>query len=225
MAKEKFLLVSLNESKAKKLAQVISNETARKILEHLADKEATESELAEILNLPISTVHYNLQHLREGGLVESDEYHYSEKGKEVNHYKLANKYIIIAPKTTWGIKEKLKSILPVALVCVIAGGLLSIFSRLFATTTFSSVLKAAPAEVAEQAAVPMLEEAARTSADMVAEKAVEEGITNLGATAPTMINQTIMTTKEIWPDATIWFLIGAGVAVLVFFIVSLIRKK
>jgi DNA-binding transcriptional ArsR family regulator len=183
------------------------------------------------LNLPISTVHYNLQHLREGGLVESDEYHYSEKGKEVNHYKLANKYIIIAPKSVWGIKEKLRGILPVALVCVIAGGLLSIFSRFFKVTTFSSVMKAAPAaEVAEQAVVPVMDEAVRAGAEILKEKAVE-GAT-LGANAPavnqtaiTMINQTISTTKEIWPDATIWFLIGAGIAILVFFIVSLIRRK
>ena len=93
MAKEKFVLVSLKEEKAKELAQIIANESCRKILDYLAEKEATESELAEKLNLPISTVHYNLQHLIEGSLVTVEEFHYSEKGKEVNHYKLANKYI------------------------------------------------------------------------------------------------------------------------------------
>ena len=49
MVKEKFLLVSLNESKSKDLAQAISNESCRKILDYLADKEASESELAEKL--------------------------------------------------------------------------------------------------------------------------------------------------------------------------------
>ena len=116
MSKTSFLLVSLKEDKAKELAQVISNESCRKILDYLADKEdATETELAKALGIPISTVHYNLKHLVNGGLVSVEEFHYSEKGKEVNHYKLANKYIIIAPKTTYGIKEKLKSILPVSL--------------------------------------------------------------------------------------------------------------
>ena len=128
MAKEKFLLVSLKESKAKKLAQVISNETSRKILDHLADNEATESELAKKLKLPISTVHYNLKCLMEGGLVTVEEFHYSEKGKEVNHYKLANKYIIIAPKSTYGIKERLKSILPVALLTGASAGIIQAHS-------------------------------------------------------------------------------------------------
>ena len=49
MAKEKFLLVSLSENKAKQLSQAISNETCRKILDYLADKEATETELAKKL--------------------------------------------------------------------------------------------------------------------------------------------------------------------------------
>jgi len=35
---EKFLLVSLNEDKAKKLAQIISNDTCRKIIDFLAEK-------------------------------------------------------------------------------------------------------------------------------------------------------------------------------------------
>ncbi len=116
MAKESFVLVSLKEEKARKLVRVLNNESCRKILESLASKEATETELAKKLGIPISTVHYNLKHLSGAGLVTVEEFHYSAKGKEVNHYKLANKYIIIAPKSTFGIKERLKSVLPVALL-------------------------------------------------------------------------------------------------------------
>ena len=53
MAKQSFLLVSLQEDKAKKLAQVVSNESCRKILDYLAEKESTETELAKNLQLPI----------------------------------------------------------------------------------------------------------------------------------------------------------------------------
>ena len=116
MGKESFVLVSLKEDKARKLAKVVSNESCRKILDFLTGKEATETELSKKLGLPISTVHYNLKHLTDAGLVVVEEFHYSQKGKEVNHYKLANKYIIIAPKSTFGIKERLKSALPVALL-------------------------------------------------------------------------------------------------------------
>ena len=97
--KDKFLLVSLQEKKAQKLAQVISNPTSRRILDYLADHDhATETRIAKELEIPLPTVHYNLQQLVKGGLVSADEFHYSEKGKEVIHYSLANKYIIIAPK-------------------------------------------------------------------------------------------------------------------------------
>src|SRR3989339_473603 len=109
---ETFMLVSLEESKAKKLAQIVSNDTCRKILEHLAKKESTETELSKELDMPISTAHYNLKMLVENGLVKAEEFHYSEKGKTVNHYSLANKFIIIAPAGTESLPSKLKKFLP-----------------------------------------------------------------------------------------------------------------
>ena len=151
MGKESFLLVSLNEDKAKKLAQVVSNASCRRILEYLTEKEATESELAKKLGIPLSTVHYNLKHLTEAGLVSAEEFHYSTKGREVNHYKLANKFIIIAPKTTFGFKEKLRSILPVALLLAAVGVVLQFAGS---RATFGS-FKAASAELAQEAAAPL----------------------------------------------------------------------
>ncbi|MBI3034117.1 hypothetical protein HYY72_03075 [Candidatus Woesearchaeota archaeon] len=58
MAKKEntFLLLSLEEEKAKKLATVISNEVCRRLLDCLAKKEATETELSRELNIPISTI-------------------------------------------------------------------------------------------------------------------------------------------------------------------------
>src|SRR3989338_6711280 len=144
MAKQSFLLVSLKEEKARELAQVISNDSCRRILDYLSEREdSTESELAQKLNVPISTVHYNLQHLMKAGIVTVEEFHYSEKGKEVNHYKLANKYIIIAPKTTYGIKEKLKAIFPVSLLALIGAGFIQLYTKYFKPQTFTA-MKAAP---------------------------------------------------------------------------------
>ena len=113
MPKESFILLSLSEAKAKKVAQVVQNESCRKILDFLSNvKDPTETEIAKKLKLPLSTVHYNLRQLVEAKLVDADEFHYSEKGKEVNHYSLANKYIIIAPNESESIREKLKKLLP-----------------------------------------------------------------------------------------------------------------
>ncbi len=117
MAEEPFVLVSLEEKKAKQLAQVLSNDTARKILDFLSKNDKiTETKISEELDMPLSTVHYNLKLLRESELVDDKNYTYSEKGKEVIHYSLANKYVIIAPKKTEILIEKLKQFLPIVLI-------------------------------------------------------------------------------------------------------------
>ena len=71
---EKFILVSLEDEKAKKLANIISNDTCRKILDYLGDKDSSESDIAAALSLPLSTGHYNIQNLHEHGLVEIKDF-------------------------------------------------------------------------------------------------------------------------------------------------------
>ena len=203
MSNKNFLLLSLEDEKIKKVSNVISNESCRKILDYLSTKEATESELAEKLQLPISTVHYNLQQLMETGLISAEEFHYSPKGKEVNHYKLANKYIIIAPKKTFGIKEKLKAILPVVLIVSGAAFVIQLVSNYLSKTKFIaqevSVAKSAVAERAAEAvpsAAPMLKETATTTAQFV-----------------------------VQPNIALWFLAGALFALVIYFVISLYRKE
>ena len=157
MPEEKFLLISLKEDKAKKLSQIISSDTARQILNCLANKEGTETEISKELSLPISTVHYNLHQLVSAGLVRVDEFHYSPKGKEVNHYKLAYKYIIIAPQSIYGIKEKLRSILPVALLVGATALSIQYTSRLLGFKASASKVSDFGAQEAIRAA-PMLAE-------------------------------------------------------------------
>ena len=123
---EKFLLVSLEEEKAKKVAEIISNKTARKILDFLTErKEASESEMSKTLKVPISTVHYNTQNLLKCDLIESKEFKWSEKGKEIDIYKIAKKYIVIAPRSMTGLQDRLRSILPAILVT--AAGSLAVY--------------------------------------------------------------------------------------------------
>ena len=134
MAGKNFLLLSLEDKKTRKIANIVSNDSCKKILDYLSENEATESELAAKLKIPISTIHYNLQQLMETRLIKTEEYHYSEKGREVYHYKLANKYIIITPKKNFGIRERLKGILPVALISAGMAGILQLTSNYFSKT-------------------------------------------------------------------------------------------
>ncbi len=117
MADEPYLLVSLDDNKSKTLAQVLSNDTARKILDHLSKKEhATETDISKDLKVPLSTVHYNLDLLVKADLVTDESFTYSEKGKQIVHYALSNKYVIIAPRKSALFIEKLKQFLPVLLI-------------------------------------------------------------------------------------------------------------
>lgn len=214
MTKQSFLLVSLKEDKAKQLAKVISNDSCRKILDYLAEKEdATETEIAKGLDLPISTVHYNLQHLMKSGIISVEEFHYSEKGREVNHYKLANKYIIIAPKTTYGIKEKLKSILPVSLLALIGAGSIHMYNTYFSTA--ARVMKAAPVPVMEAVMGAGVPEA------QVMEAAVDEGARAVIEKAP----EVVVEVSKVEPNLALWFLFGCLFVIVLIVIFELIKAK
>lgn len=201
MANKNFLLLSLEDAKIKKVSNVISNDSCRKILDYLSTKEATESELAQNLQLPISTVHYNLQQLMETGLITAEEFHYSQKGKEVSHYKLANKYIIIAPKKTFGIKEKLKSILPVALIVSGTAAVIQLVSNYFSRTALSMTQEAMIAKYAQDV--------------------VESAPTAIPQAAPVPATKTIYLLPQ---NLALWFLIGALFALLIYFVLSVVRK-
>src|SRR3989344_4203800 len=113
MKKSTFKLVSLEEDLAKQLAQVISNDTSRKILDSLTQDKKSATQLSKELNIPLPTVHYNLKALSDAKLVLSKEFHYSEKGREVQHYELTNQFVIIAPAgAEEGWKQKLMSLIP-----------------------------------------------------------------------------------------------------------------
>ncbi len=127
---ETFIMVSLEEQKSKELAQVISNDTSRKILASLGKKESTETELSKQLNIPLSTVHYNMKQLTKTGLVQAKEFVYSEKGKEVNIYSIVKKLIVIAPSGN-DFKSSLKTLLSISLISLGAAFIIQLTSNFF----------------------------------------------------------------------------------------------
>ena len=100
MANKKYLSIDLDDARIKDLADVISNKTSKRIINYLADKEASESEISRDLKLPANTVNYNVAKLLKSGLVEkSKTYFWSVKGKKIPYYSVANKKIVISPKS------------------------------------------------------------------------------------------------------------------------------
>ena len=70
MEDEKLLILPLNDKNSRKITQIISNDTARNILEAVASEPLSTSEIAEKLGIPLSTVQYNLDKLNDAGLVK-----------------------------------------------------------------------------------------------------------------------------------------------------------
>jgi DNA-binding transcriptional ArsR family regulator len=215
--KDPFLLVSLEENESKNLAQVISNDKARKILDFLSKHDsATESDIAKQMGLPLSTAHYNLQALTKANLVQAEEFHYSEKGKEVLHYSLANKIIIIAPKkaSTESFRDKLKSILPIGLIALAVGGVIQL------VTMLKRGVFSAAANLAASANFPPYSAMAKQAQDVVVENAPRmmaagaEAANNLAATAPTA--QPIAYVTQ--PSIAAWFLLGAAFVIILLII-------
>ena len=195
-----FLLISLEENKAKKIAEAINNATGRKILDALAKKECTETDLSKDLDIPISTVHYNLKQLMEANLIIVDEFHYSSKGKEVNHYKLANKYIIIAPKSDNSkFMDALNKILPLSIITVVAGALLWGYSLLNGSAAVGM-----QKSVTDEAAPRLM---TATAASNIAPQALD-------VSRPFLQSEMIS-----------WFFIGAVSIIVIYFIYELVRKR
>tara|TARA_Y100000310_G_C20516810_1_gene731583 strand:- start:380 stop:1018 length:639 start_codon:yes stop_codon:yes gene_type:complete len=207
MGKNNFLLVDLNETKTKKLAETITSDTSRKILNYLTEKEHdTEANIAKELDIAISTVHYHLQKLKEAKLIVVEEFHYSKKGREVNHYKLANKYIIIAPKKVSGLKQKLKGILPVGIIVLGISAVIKII------TMFNEKAVLTGARFYTSETTQTLEEAA-----------VEKAVPMMADAAPRVAEQATRVTSS-QSDIALWFFVGSMAVIVIYLLVELIKE-
>jgi DNA-binding transcriptional ArsR family regulator len=211
MAKSNFLLVDLSEKRTKKLAETITSDTSRKILNHLTEKDDSEANIAKSLGIPISTVHYHLQKLQEAKLVNVEEFHYSAKGREVNHYKLANKYIIIAPAKVSGLRQKLRGILPVGIIALGISVVLKFFtSSTGKISSFSSTVSQA---------APNVEQAAMDAREPVAESLAMGGREAFVEVAPKMTESLGSS-----PDIAFWFFIGSMVTIGIYLVLVLVKE-
>ena len=123
------------------------------------------------------------QKLQQAKLVIAEEFHYSKKGREVNHYKLANKYIIIAPKKVSGLKEKLKGILPVAAAALGISAVIKLVTKTSGTL---------PTAMAEAALAPEAPSMAADTTMMVVNQQPDIAFWFLAGSVATMILYLIM---------------------------------
>ena len=98
-ADEKVLILPLGEE-SKKVTKVLSNDSARQVLELLADKPMSASDIAEELEIPLTTTKYNLDALIDSGLIKVKETKWSVKGRKIKIYAPMRKLIVVVPDKT-----------------------------------------------------------------------------------------------------------------------------
>jgi DNA-binding transcriptional ArsR family regulator len=187
---KKYVMLDLDDEKLSILADVLSNKTAKKILEYIAEKEISETEIARDLKLPANTVNYNIKNLLNSGLIEiAKDYFWSVKGRKILKYRVANKKIVISPKSS----KNAVGVLSALLLTGIATFAIKIYSSSYYTQVGSD-------SFAKTAVDSSIASGTSEGARLVAESGTQNAV-NLSLQMP-----------EIW----IWFLLG-GICALIFY--------
>ncbi len=201
---EKLLILPLNDKNSKKISQIISNDTARNILEAIASEPLSTSELAEKLRIPLSTVQYNLDKLCDAGLVKVARTKYSEKMKQVKIYAPERKFVVIVPKKT-NRKEviaALKRYLTVIFFAVVGSGIIE----------FLTMKMKGPIGEVTRSAIPV-EEGRPVPAPTPMPEIVPSPIPKVGFEF------------DIFAHPGLWFLFGCLFVILAIFIIDYIGRK
>jgi len=217
----KYLLFDLNDEKSKKLGEVISNSTCKKIINLLAEKEQSASEIASELKIPLNTTTYNISNLIESGLIEQSKSFWSVKGKKMPSYKVVNKAIVISPKKG-NIYSKIKGVLPVIATGLIFSGFVlwkSLGERISGGEAFNSVRDTSvPAQEGLKAVVN------NTLAGVSSGSAGSSVMQNVSEHAVNKTGELVGIVQSSGLSITNWFLIGIWALLLLFVVYSFMKK-
>ncbi|HKL23278.1 MAG TPA: helix-turn-helix domain-containing protein [Candidatus Nanoarchaeia archaeon] len=139
MVDDKFIMVSMGDSKTKSLADVLGSKTCKKIIDYLAEHdEASQKDLSDALKIPMNTMDYNMKKLLASGLVQKRKnFFWSKKGKKILMYELSNKSIVISPKKSFG--EKMKTLVPGFMLAIVGTFAVWVYGRIKTSLEFSKV--------------------------------------------------------------------------------------
>ncbi len=100
-------------------------------MELLAENSMSASDIAAQLDVPLTTIKYNLENLVDVGLIKIKRIKYSEKGRRVKVYAPIRKLIVLVPEKTdsTAVMDVLKKYLGVIFAAVFASGLVEMITR------------------------------------------------------------------------------------------------
>ncbi len=92
------LILEPGDERAQKIARAISSPTAGEILNQMKEGNFTASQLAENLDLPLTTVQYHIENLVGAAILAVMDKKWSKKGREIKVYGLRDQVVIVAPR-------------------------------------------------------------------------------------------------------------------------------
>jgi DNA-binding transcriptional ArsR family regulator len=203
---EKYLNLNLNDENASRVAEILANKTAKKILSIIAEseKELSETDISLKLKIPLNTVDYNVKKLLSAGLIEkSSNFFWSVKGKKIPTFKLANKKIIISTKSAY------KGILPAAFIFGAIGFAANVFSNIFRTSR--SLYSRSFEKISESGASEVLTEKAP--------RALDSASNEFAASSSSSFNF-----LSLFHNAWIWILAGVLIGIILFFVYKTAKR-
>jgi DNA-binding transcriptional ArsR family regulator len=94
---DEVLILEPGDERAQKIAKAISSPTAGDILNQMKEGNFTASQIADNLDLPLTTVQYHLENLVSAAILNIIDKKWSKKGREIKVYGLRNQVVIVAP--------------------------------------------------------------------------------------------------------------------------------
>lgn len=194
------LNISIDDERLKNIAEAVTNKTCKKILDLLTTKELTTTDISKELKVPINTIDYNIKKLLNTGLIEKKSFWWSVKGKKMPTYTVSNKQIIISPKK---ISQNMRYFLAFGITGFL-GTLIKFLTK--------------PAKVIY------------TVTDQVNDKVFSEAVTfsrdAVGSALPKVAEQTTQTITY-FPKFGFaeWFLLGAWLTIILFFLIHKINER
>jgi DNA-binding transcriptional ArsR family regulator len=215
MSDDKFIMISMEDSKTKSLAEVLGSKTCKKIIDYLAENnEASQKDLSVALKIPMNTMDYNMKKLLSSGLVQKRKnFFWSKKGKKIVMYELSNKSIVISPKKSFG--EKMKTLVPGFMLTAVGT---------FAVWVYDKIRRFSPdigtRSVMDEGGQIVMEKAVDFAVPSVANSlygaGASEGIKDVVITHAS--DSIISSPNPVW----MWFLAGA---LLILFVYSIINWR
>ena len=197
--KNNFILLDLDDDKTNEITNAVSSKSGKKILKYLEENEkATQTQISKGLVIPAPTVKYTIEQLLKAKLIEDTHYHLSEKGREVKHYSLANKIIIIAPKRDESFLKKINDLIGSFILALIGSVGIFLYSN---DGSVNSI---------ESQAMPMVADYAFEESTFMARSKIIEEVPQA-------------TVSE--PNLALYFLAGASFVVIVSLFIRYIKRK